>query len=72
MVVELTGSWEDGIMRILKYIAYAAAVRSGEDAGWVFTTFLQEFIVVIRSNRVRVALRRRAEHFLSLIRGKLL
>jgi len=33
MVAELTGSWEDGIMRILKYIVYAAAVRSGEDAG---------------------------------------
>jgi hypothetical protein len=61
MVAEPTGCWEDGAMRILKHIAHAAAVRSGEDAGCAFTTFLQELSVVIRSNRARAALRRRAE-----------
>ncbi|CAL1146949.1 unnamed protein product [Cladocopium goreaui] len=61
MVAEPTGCWEDGAMRILKRIAHAAAVRSGEDAGCAFTTFLQDLSVVIRSNRARAALRRRAE-----------
>lgn len=53
--------WEPGAAHVLRHVAMAAAARSGEEAGGFHHRLLQELWVVIRSFRIRAALRRRVE-----------
>ncbi|CAE7309384.1 unnamed protein product [Symbiodinium pilosum] len=59
MVAETTGTWDAGAAIVLRHVAQAVAAQSGEEAGPLHSTLIQELSITIRSYRVRAALRRR-------------
>ena len=59
MVAETTGIWDAGPAIVLRHVARAVAARSGEEAGPLYSTLIQELSITICSYRARAALRRR-------------
>ena len=61
LVAECTGTWDPSALKILKYVAHAAAAKTGAEPAVCYNQLLQELGTTIRSFRARAALRRRFE-----------
>ena len=59
MVAECTGAWAPEALKVLKHVAHAAALQSGEEPAVCYDLLLQELAVAIRTFRARASLRRR-------------
>ena len=59
IVAECSGVWAPEALKVLKYLAHAAAPHSGREPAVCYSLLLQELAVAIRTFRVRASLRRR-------------